>query len=63
MTLRASGEPTEYLGRNPAAHHFFCPRCGIHVYDRVDVPNMLGRPYVECECRFRLDDVASVSTN
>ena len=44
--LRSSGEATEYRGRNPVAHHFFCPRCGIHVYDRVDTPNMLGRPYV-----------------
>ena len=44
--IRVSGEATEYRGRNPVAHHFFCPRCGIHVYDRVDMPNMLGRPYV-----------------
>jgi hypothetical protein len=44
--IRVSGEATEYCGRNPVAHHFFCPRCGIHVYDRVGVPNMLGRPYV-----------------
>jgi hypothetical protein len=44
--IRVSGEATEYRGRNPVAHHFFCPRCGIHVYDRVDMPNMLGRPYI-----------------
>jgi hypothetical protein len=44
--IRVSGEATEYCGRNPVAHHFFCPRCGIHVYDRVDTPNMLGRPYI-----------------
>jgi hypothetical protein len=44
--IRVSGEATEYRGRNPVAHHFFCPRCGIHVYDRVDLPNMLGRPYI-----------------
>jgi hypothetical protein len=44
--IRVSGEATEYRGRNPVAHHFFCPRCGIHVYDKVDTPNMLGRPYV-----------------
>jgi hypothetical protein len=53
----ASGEPTEYLGRNPVAHHFFCSRCGIHVYDRVDVPNMLGRPYVNVSVAC-LDDVS-----
>ena len=44
--LRASGEATDFRGRNPVAHHFFCPRCGVHVYDRIDAPNMLGRPYV-----------------
>ena len=44
--IRVSGEATEYRGRNPVARHFFCPRCGIHVYDHVDMPNMLGRPYV-----------------
>ena len=44
--IRVSGEATDYRGRNPVAHHFFCPRCGVHVYDRVDAPNMLGRPYV-----------------
>ncbi len=44
--FRASGEAADYRGRNPVAHHFFCPRCGVHVYDRVDAPNMLGRAYV-----------------
>jgi hypothetical protein len=44
--FRASGEMTDYRGRNPVAHHFFCPRCGVHVYDRVDAPNLLGRSYV-----------------
>jgi hypothetical protein len=41
--FRASSEATDYRGRSPVAHHFFCPRCGVHVYDRVDAPNMLGR--------------------
>jgi hypothetical protein len=41
--FRASGETKDYGGRNPVAHHFFCPRCGVHVYDRIDAPNMLGR--------------------
>jgi hypothetical protein len=45
-SFRASGDATDYRGRNPVAHHFFCPRCGIHVYDRIDAPNMLGRPYI-----------------
>ncbi len=45
--FRVSGEATDYRGRNPVAHHFFCPRCGVHVYDRVDAPNLLGRRYVD----------------
>jgi hypothetical protein len=44
--IRVSGEAADYRGGNPVANHFFCPRCGIHVYDRIDVPNLLGRPYV-----------------
>ena len=44
--LRAAGEGAEYCGRNPAARHVFCPRCGVHVYDRIGAPNMLGRAYV-----------------
>ena len=44
--LRASGEATVYRGRNPVAQHFFCPRCGVHLYDRVDAQNMLGRTNV-----------------
>jgi hypothetical protein len=44
--VRVAGEATDYRGRNSVAHHFFCPRCGVHVYDRIDAPNMLGRVYV-----------------
>ena len=51
-----SGEMTDYRGRNPVAHHFFCPRCGVHVYDRVDAPNLLGRQYVNVSV-VCLDDV------
>jgi len=54
--LRASGEATDYRGRNPVAHHFFCPRCGVHVYDRIDAPNLLGRAYVNVNVAC-LDDV------
>jgi len=49
--FRASGEAKDYRGRNPVAHHFFCPQCGVHVYDRVDAPNMLGRAYVNVSVR------------
>ena len=55
--FRASGEATDYRGANPVAHHFFCPRCGVHVYDRIDAPNMLGRTYVSVSVA-SLDDVA-----
>jgi hypothetical protein len=55
--LRASGDATDYRGRNPVAHHFFCPRCGVHVYDWVGTPNMLGRPYVNVNVAC-LDDVS-----
>jgi hypothetical protein len=54
--LGSSGDATEYRGRNPVAHHFFCRRCGVHVYDRVDTPNMLGRPYVNVSVA-GLDDI------
>jgi hypothetical protein len=54
--FRASGEMTDYRGRNPVAQHFFCPRCGVHVYDRIDAPNMLGRPYINVSV-VCLDDV------
>ena len=37
---------TEYQGKNPVAHHPFCKRCGVHVFDRVDMPNGTGYPYI-----------------
>lgn len=37
---------TQYQGKNPVAHHPFCKRCGVHVFDRVDMPNGTGYPYV-----------------
>jgi hypothetical protein len=39
-------ELVDYRGRNPVAHHFFCRRCGVHPFARVDMPNMSGAPYV-----------------
>jgi hypothetical protein len=44
--FRTTGQATDYRGRNPVANHFFCPRCGVHVFDRIDAPNLLGRPYI-----------------
>lgn len=37
---------TQYDGKNPVAHHPFCKRCGVHVFDRVDMPNGTGYPYI-----------------
>ncbi|AFL52671.1 hypothetical protein ABIE78_001448 [Sinorhizobium fredii] len=38
-------ELTDFQGRNPVAHHLFCKRCGIHPFERIDMPNMTGSPY------------------
>jgi hypothetical protein len=54
--LAGEAELADYMGRNEVAHHFFCRRCGIHPFDRVDMPNMSGSVYynVSVAC---LDDV------
>jgi len=44
--LSDESAPTEYRGANPVAHHPFCKRCGVHVFDRVDMPNGTGYPYI-----------------
>ena len=36
----------EYRGGNDVAHHPFCKRCGVHVFDRIDMPNGSGHPYI-----------------
>jgi hypothetical protein len=43
--LAGAAEIADYRGRNPVAHHFFCRTCGVHPFERVDVPNMTGAPY------------------
>jgi hypothetical protein len=35
----------DYRGGNEVAHHPFCRRCGVHAFDRIDMPNMSGRTY------------------
>jgi hypothetical protein len=37
---------TVYQGKNQVAHHPFCKQCGVHVFDRVDMPNETGFPYI-----------------
>jgi hypothetical protein len=48
---------TEYQGDKPVAHHPFCKRCGVHVFDRVDMPNGTGYPYINVNimCLEQLD--------
>lgn len=36
---------TDYRGKNPVAHHFFCRHCGVRPFQRVDMPNMSGHVY------------------
>jgi hypothetical protein len=48
---------SEYQGGNGVAHHSFCARCGNHVYDYIETPNMTGRPYVNVNLAC-LEDVA-----
>ncbi|HZZ12676.1 MAG TPA: GFA family protein [Paraburkholderia sp.] len=37
---------TDYQGKNFVAHHPFCKQCGVHVFDRIEMPNGAGYPYV-----------------
>ncbi|NML34732.1 GFA family protein [Paraburkholderia antibiotica] len=37
---------SDYQGNNPVAHHPFCKRCGVHVFDRIEMPNGTGYPYI-----------------
>jgi hypothetical protein len=61
-----SGEDalTEYRGNNPVAHHPFCRRCGVHLFDRVEMPNGTGYPYINvnilCVDGLDLDEVLQV---
>ena len=54
---------TDYQGTNQVAHHFFCKICGIHAFDRIDLPNMTGHVYynVSIACLDGLDIDALMS--
>lgn len=43
---RVSAPVAEYQGKNPVVHPPFCKRCGVHVFDRVDMSNATGYPYI-----------------
>ena len=39
VLLEGENALTQYEGKTPVAHHPFCKHCGVHVFDRVDMPN------------------------
>jgi hypothetical protein len=41
------GEPElmDYRGNNEVVHHLFCKHCGVHAFEWIDVPNMIGEKY------------------
>jgi hypothetical protein len=43
--IQGEGDLTDYRGKNPVAHHFFCRHCGVRPFQRVDMPNMSGHIY------------------
>jgi hypothetical protein len=43
--IGGEGDLTDYRGKNPVAHHFFCRHCGVRPFQRVDTPNMSGHVY------------------
>jgi len=46
VLLEGENALSQYDGKNPVAHHPFCKHCGVHVFDRVDMPNGTGHLYV-----------------
>ncbi len=54
---------TDYRGGNAVAHHLFCRVCGVHPFERIEMPNMTGRPYlnVNVACLDGLDKAALVA--
>lgn len=54
---------TDYCGRNPVAHHFFCSQCGVRPFERIDAPNMTNHTYyninVACLDGFDIDELLS----
>jgi hypothetical protein len=46
----------DYRGKNPVAHHQFCKRCGVHPFERIDMPNMSGERYYNINI-LCLDDI------
>jgi hypothetical protein len=68
FTLIAGAEAlTDYVGRNEVAQHFFCATCGIHAFDRIDMPNMSGHVYynvsVDCLDGLDVDELMAAPVN
>lgn len=55
---------TVYQGKNPVALHPLCKQCGVHVFDRIDMPNATGLPYININitCVDELDVDEALST-
>ena len=43
--VAGEAELADYRGTNSVAHHFFCRRCGVRPFQRVDTPNLSGEIY------------------
>ena len=54
---------TDYRGRNPVAHHYFCSQCGVRPFERIDAPNMTDETYyninVACLDGVDIDELVS----
>ena len=61
--LSGAAELTDFRGGNQVAHHLFCRRCGVHPFERIDMPNMDGAPYlnVNVACLDGLDKAELVA--
>ena len=43
--VAGADELIDYHRGNDVAHHPFCRQCGVHAFDRIDMPNMTGHAY------------------
>lgn len=61
--LAGATELTDFQGGNAVAHHLFCRRCGVHAFERIEMPNMDGAPYlnvnVACLDAVDIDELAA----
>ena len=54
--LQGEASLTDYVYGAKVAHHYFCKHCGIHAFDRVDLPPPLSTYYnVAVTCLDNID--------